>query len=129
MVILELKQVEVDYCTNCSGIWLDGGELELLLTDENSDDSKKFSLAETFTQIRHSNEKLIKCPVCRKQMGKVSTAHDTKIVIDKCNNEHGLWFDFGELNQMTGSMGSAKNNVFELLNDVFRYKLNQKKGG
>ena len=28
MVILELNQVEIDYCTACKGIWLDSGELE-----------------------------------------------------------------------------------------------------
>ncbi|MCL4278881.1 MAG: zf-TFIIB domain-containing protein, partial [Ignavibacteriaceae bacterium] len=31
MIVLELEQVEVDYCTNCAGVWLDAGELELLL--------------------------------------------------------------------------------------------------
>ena len=31
MIALELAEVEVDYCTACGGIWLDAGELELLL--------------------------------------------------------------------------------------------------
>ena len=34
MIVLELDEVEVDYCTECEGIWLDEGELELLLGDE-----------------------------------------------------------------------------------------------
>ena len=33
MIVLELDEVEVDYCTECEGIWLDAGELELLLGD------------------------------------------------------------------------------------------------
>ncbi|MCK7521491.1 MAG: zf-TFIIB domain-containing protein [Ignavibacteriales bacterium] len=34
--MLELEQIEVDYCTSCEGVWLDAGELELLLeTDED----------------------------------------------------------------------------------------------
>ena len=31
MITLELSDVEVDHCVNCGGIWLDAGELELLL--------------------------------------------------------------------------------------------------
>jgi len=31
MITLELEEVEIDHCTNCGGIWLDAGELELLL--------------------------------------------------------------------------------------------------
>ena len=31
MVVLELRGVEIDYCLKCKGIWLDKGELELLL--------------------------------------------------------------------------------------------------
>jgi Zn-finger nucleic acid-binding protein len=31
MITLELSDVENDYCTDCGGIWLDAGELELLL--------------------------------------------------------------------------------------------------
>ena len=33
MVILELNEVEIDFCTGCNGIWLDSGELDLLLED------------------------------------------------------------------------------------------------
>jgi len=31
MITLELAEVEVDYCTGCKGVWLDAGELEMLL--------------------------------------------------------------------------------------------------
>ena len=31
MIALELAEVEIDHCTDCGGIWLDAGELELLL--------------------------------------------------------------------------------------------------
>ena len=26
--------MEIDYCTGCKGVWLDAGELEMLLDDE-----------------------------------------------------------------------------------------------
>ena len=48
MIILELNEVEIDYCHDCSGIWLDAGELDLLL--ENTEGKEKmlssFKLAE-----------------------------------------------------------------------------------
>ena len=31
MVIVEHENIELDYCTNCKGVWFDSGELELLL--------------------------------------------------------------------------------------------------
>ena len=31
MIVLEVDKVEVDYCLKCRGIWLDEGELEILL--------------------------------------------------------------------------------------------------
>ena len=34
MIVLELDEVEIDYCTSCGGIWLDAGELDLLIEDE-----------------------------------------------------------------------------------------------
>jgi len=35
MIILELDRVETDFCTECGGIWLDSGELELLFAEAN----------------------------------------------------------------------------------------------
>ena len=31
MIIVEHNDIELDYCTNCSGVWFDIGELEVLL--------------------------------------------------------------------------------------------------
>ena len=31
VVVAEHQRIEVDYCTKCSGVWFDAGELELLL--------------------------------------------------------------------------------------------------
>lgn len=33
------NDVEIDVCPNCGGIWLDRGELELLLTDCDQDNT------------------------------------------------------------------------------------------
>ena len=66
LVILELNQVEIDYCTNCHGIWLDNGELELLLQDSE----EKTQLLNSFSLNKNSGEKILKCPICQKENGK-----------------------------------------------------------
>ncbi|MBN2211556.1 MAG: zf-TFIIB domain-containing protein, partial [Sedimentisphaerales bacterium] len=94
MIVLELDEVEIDYCTVCNGVWLDGGELEVLLGDE--DQAKK--LLKSFSEDRITTETSRRCPLCRKKMKKVRVGADKDApLIDKCPQGEGLWFDQGEL--------------------------------
>jgi Zn-finger nucleic acid-binding protein len=123
LIILELSSVEIDHCTNCSGIWLDGGELEILL--ENS--SHKNELLASFMIDKNSSERRIKCPICRKKMEKVLCGKDENILIDRCRSHHGLWFDSGELEQLFESGGLDKEDkVLNLIKEMFghKYKIN-----
>ena len=36
LIVIELDQIEIDYCLNCGGTWLDAGELEVLLEDQSA---------------------------------------------------------------------------------------------
>jgi Zn-finger nucleic acid-binding protein len=93
MIVFELDEVETDYCTECKGIWLDAGELEVLLDDAEQTRRllSSFKPAETHETVRP-------CPICRKPMQKVLLGHGDKAVqIDRCVKSHGLWFDEGEL--------------------------------
>ncbi len=117
MVVLELEQVEIDYCTACGGIWLDGGELELILDNSAGKDALLSSLRE----INTSTEKKIKCPICLKKMTKVlCPACQGDIQIDKCKNNHGIWFDNGELKAILekGTL-DTDNRVVNLLKGIF----------
>ena len=94
MIVLEVDEVEVDYCLDCNGIWLDAGELELLLEDEH----KATELLRSFRVVKTSGEQIRKCPICLKKMQKVQVGQtDKPLLIDRCAKEHGLWFDKGEL--------------------------------
>ena len=53
LIILELNNVEIDHCTQCSGIWLDGDELEILLEDSEA----KHHLLSSFTVDKSNSEK------------------------------------------------------------------------
>lgn len=117
MVVLELDEVEIDHCLECGGIWLDQGELELLL--ESSEEKDK--LLASFKEDKESGEELLKCPICLKKMKKILSNGEKKILIDSCKNNDGLWFDKGELYQMIESVSLDKNNrILNLLREIFR---------
>jgi len=120
IIVLELHMIEIDYCTKCDGIWLDDGELEVLMEDSE----EKEKLLQSFVKAAHSSERNHKCPICHKKMHKVHVGDKNPILIDQCRLGHGLWFDGGELLQIL-EMGSTEtdNKVLSLLKEMFNYKL------
>ena len=117
MITLELQEVEIDYCIDCSGIWLDAGELELLLGEPE----KAKRLLDSFKIDSSSNEKTRKCPICRKKMQKVIVGSSKPtLLIDKCRKADGLWFDKGELQDIFERAHLDKDNkIQKLLTDMF----------
>ena len=122
MVVLELHQVEIDYCLKCHGIWLDAGELEILLDGTQGKDE----ILGSFSEEKKTKEALRKCPICLKNMRKVNCGIEEKVLIDKCRKNHGLWFDKGELEEIIsiGSLGKD-SRVLDLLKDIFGKKNHQ----
>ena len=117
MIVLELDEVEVDYCCDCEGIWLDAGELELLLGGA----SQSESLLTSF-QPANTTEQKRKCPICLKKMDKVlvGETEGKQELIERCAKNHGLWFDGGELQQVL-KMGNFddESRVQTLLGGLF----------
>lgn len=126
MIVLELEQIEVDYCTICEGIWLDSGELELLLeTDE-----ERNRLINLFKEAGEAKEKSYDCPICGKQMKKFEIGEQGKVIIDKCKKNHGIWFDKGELKKVV-EFGSdnKQNKIVNLLTEMFESKISSQNNG
>ena len=120
MITLELEDVETDYCTECGGIWLDAGELELLLGEpENAK-----QLLTSFKIDSKSTEKIRKCPICYKKMQKIIVGSSKPaLLIDKCRKGDGLWFDRGELYDILDRAELDKDNkIQKLLTDMFEHK-------
>ncbi len=118
MLVLELSGVEIDYCPASGGIWLDAGELETLLG--NADAAGE--LLATFLAAPGIHEKKVRCPRCSKKMEKVMVGG--QVLIDRCVNGHGLWFDHGELLQVLELEQTAGvEKVRDLLRDMFRDQL------
>ena len=117
MITLELQDVEIDLCTECDGIWLDAGELEMLLGEPE----KAKQLLNSFNIDNTSSEKPRKCPICLKKMKKIIVGSSKPVLlIDKCSRGDGLWFDKGELKDIFDRAHLDKDNkIQELLADMF----------
>lgn len=124
MITLELTDVEIDYCTDCGGIWLDAGELEQLLG--NPQHAEK--LLDSFKINADSTERVRKCPICLKKMQKIVVGLSTPpLLIDKCRKSDGLWFDKGELQDILSRAQLDKDSkIQKLLADMFGEKQNTK---
>lgn len=116
MIILELDNVEIDFCSECKGIWLDSGELEMLLENE-----EKNNLFNFFMENLYNNEEKLKCPVCSKKMLKVEfNKNELTITVDKCKKDHGIWFDENELYSIINESNTdIDSKVLKLLRNMF----------
>ena len=112
MIILELNQVEIDYCNSCKGIWLDSGELDLLFNSASSGNINDFLNKKS----DHLDAK--RCPICKKKMELVEF-ENSGIILDRCTNNHGLWFDNGELRTLLKTSEESNNKMIDLLKEMF----------
>ncbi len=116
LIILELDRVEIDYCASCQGVWLDSGELELLL-----ESSRQTNIE--YHPDTDARERPLKCPRCHKKMDKIRSGKDRPVLLDSCKNGHGLWFDGGELERILKNEKIDSNNrIFEHLRGIFMKK-------
>jgi Zn-finger nucleic acid-binding protein len=119
MIVLELHEVEIDHCVGCEGIWLDGGELEILL--ENS--AAKDGFLSSFKRDEGSSEKKRKCPICDKKMEKALYGGSKMIRIDRCVKNDGIWLDKGELREILEEASYGESGVvLDLLKEMFAKK-------
>ena len=116
-IIVERNNIEVDYCMFCHGFWLDFGELELL--NEILQTNSEFVSPFKHPQVK-TNEKAYKCPCCSASLKKVKIKD---IVIDVCPNEHGIWFDKGELSAiLSNSSVEGQEKIINFLGEMFKQK-------
>ena len=92
MFVMEYDRVELDICDECGGVWLDAGELELIL----GEDGRGAEEAELGDARRAKGEDLLDCPVCMAKLNK-GTYGTTDIVVDRCPYNDGIFLDQGEL--------------------------------
>ena len=126
MIVVEYHDIELDYCTTCQGVWFDYGELELLLDSPGLGQVKPFLDSVLDSPVTDSTEKKRKCPICNHTMKKAAVGEQSRIVIDICSREHGLWFDGGEVAHLVKHLAGkdslkpdAGEHVISFVEEVF----------
>ena len=94
LIIMELHGVEVDYCLDCRGTWLDGGELELI---SELAGVPAGALSAALRNTGAGRRSVRRCPRCRRKMRQVTVGQAPAVEIERCSSGHGLWLDAGEL--------------------------------
>ena len=118
LFILKFHAIEVDFCENCRGIWLDAGELEQLMTATGAvPDHPLLKILDQPDTVSQGQKHL--CPRCDEPLHELTI--DTRLTLDRCPRGHGLWFDADELQQLLAlapeSTGAMR--TIEYLNDIF----------
>jgi Zn-finger nucleic acid-binding protein len=127
MVIVEHENIELDYCTNCKGVWFDSGELELLLEAAELENYGVFLDRIINSPEASSTEKKRRCPICNKKMKKSYISEDNQLLVDICKKQHGIWFDGGEVADLLklvsekSAQAGSRGKVLSFLGDVFKY--------
>lgn len=123
MMVVEHRRIELDFCLKCSGVWLDSGELELLISVLQAEGAN-LRPDDLLTPEKAEIKARRKCPICGLKMDKVWIGREHKVMIDRCTIGHGLWFDSGELQRVLremvppGTLASA--DVVSFLGDAFQ---------
>ena len=115
MIVLELDQVEIDHCVTCKGTWFDQGELDLLTSHEEDSLFKKLKTCQNIQERSH------KCPICLKTMLKCEYEEGSyRIYLDRCDRNHGIWFDKGELEHILQVVNlNSQNKALRQVREVF----------
>jgi len=111
MFVLEFERVEIDYCPECRGVWLDSGELELIGERAGALQGDLLSALDAQEGKRPPRPERRRCPICRKTMRQTKTRGENPIVLDRCPVRHGIWFDRGELQRLVRAAGAKADNV------------------
>ena len=101
LLILRFKEIEVDFCDRCRGLWLDAGEVEQLVAQTGA--TGQDVLRDALQQPARATLCRFLCPRCD---GRLEEFTINELVLDRCPEGHGLWFDAGELRQLLARSGA-----------------------
>lgn len=129
MIVVEYQSIELDYCNHCHGVWLDSGELELLM-ESTGLTGGAMSLGDVLKMPEaRSSEAKRRCPICGWRMNKSTLGQAPKVLTDICSHGDGIWFDGGELDHLLTQLVKKPSGgdvsgqgVVSFLADVFKAK-------
>ena len=123
LIIVEHDQIAIDYCPECRGVWLDHGELELIMEKACGENAEACMNGLFHRQEAVTSEPKRRCPICHSNMRKERLGTEPEVIIDACSSrDDGLWFDGGELHQvmshLTDSTKDTDNKMLSFLKEI-----------
>ena len=116
LIVVERDNIELDYCPFCKGFWFDNREWDLLCEGLSLNSGKPIGSLYSIPKV-HVKEGIKKCPICSKSMEKFLAYN---IVLDRCPDKHGVWFDEGEVSRLFArGDDSLKGTPVQFLGEVF----------
>jgi len=127
MIVVEHEKIELDYCTNCSGIWFDSRELELMLEVMGLEGSSPPIADILSSPEARTSEKKRRCPICGQKMKKTTIGDELEVLIDVCTKGDGLWFDSGEVSRLItqwvekpSDKSGSQERILTFMGDTFK---------
>ncbi len=112
LVIVEYRDIELDACPDCRGLWFDAQELGQLFELAGAD--------ERFREFETQLERLPRavprrtCPRCDGKLVPVrAPSVSGDLILDQCPRSHGIWFDQGELGTLLADSLDPSENGLE----------------
>ncbi len=93
-----VRDVTVDRCPACAGIWFDERELPQVLRLSGVELRPLGGGRSNAERDDHMGD----CPRDRVRMTRMHSATNAEVVVDTCLECHGIWLDGGELDRLRG---------------------------
>jgi len=93
---VSVRDVTVDRCSSCNGIWFDEQELSQLL----SEDARQLTALREGEGKEELDAKRGNCPRDNSQLVRVYSSVNQSVVVDACLQCRGIWLDGGEFERL-----------------------------
>lgn len=124
LIAFELDGVEIDRCLDCSGTWLDTGELAMLLELDGLESS---GLTNALANAPKGDRRERRCPRCGKKLYIVTVGDEKPVELDRCPSGCGLWLDKGEMQDVIATFEKNEEGeesvVAKFFAEMFKFEL------
>lgn len=97
------KEVFIERCETCSGIFFDPDELEAVIDASVSKvfevDLERMAIISEEMSRDYTDVKYVRCPVCQTLMNRRNYGARSGVIVDLCS-QHGVWLNGGELRRL-----------------------------
>jgi Zn-finger nucleic acid-binding protein len=141
LFILHFKDIEIDFCHQCRGLWLNAHELEALMEQTGANTHDPLLKFQQQNGIQPKGRPHL-CPRCDAPLHEIQVSNlegraepvlsevegsrplPKSLTLDKCPRGHGLWFDADELQQLLSMFPpeSGTGKTIDYLNELFTTK-------